>query len=135
MIILVASLSFNFAYSFFKLSYSFDFCSIYRCDLFGGPALCTVMSLFVCVIPIMIRRQLVELEPVLGSAMTSKLLFSTIEVSRQVFYRTSLSYAIVNLKPIVPGREQLPLEFYLLLICSLECQMYSSSQRDLSLAF
>ncbi|KAH7914756.1 HIT-like domain-containing protein [Hygrophoropsis aurantiaca] len=31
------------------------------------------------------------------------LLFSTIEVTRQVFYRTSLSYAIVNLKPIVPG--------------------------------
>ncbi|KAF9024132.1 diadenosine 5',5'''-P1,P4-tetraphosphate asymmetrical hydrolase [Hymenopellis radicata] len=34
--------------------------------------------------------------------MTS-LFFSTIEVTRQVFYRTSLSYAIVNLKPIVPG--------------------------------
>jgi len=31
------------------------------------------------------------------------ILFSTIEVTRQVFYRTSLSYAIVNLKPIVPG--------------------------------
>jgi len=35
--------------------------------------------------------------------MGSAVLFSTIEVTRQVFYRTSLSYAIVNLKPIVPG--------------------------------
>ena len=35
----------------------------------------------------------------------SKLLFSTIEVTRQVFFRTQLSYAIVNLKPIVPGRK------------------------------
>ncbi|KAH7930492.1 HIT-like protein [Leucogyrophana mollusca] len=35
--------------------------------------------------------------------MSTPLLFSTIEVTRQVFYRTSLSYAIVNLKPIVPG--------------------------------
>ena len=34
----------------------------------------------------------------------SKILFSTIEVTRQVFYRTSLTAAIVNLKPIVPGR-------------------------------
>jgi bis(5'-adenosyl)-triphosphatase len=33
----------------------------------------------------------------------SKLLFSTIDVTRQVFYRSSLSFAIVNLKPIVPG--------------------------------
>ncbi|TFY69390.1 hypothetical protein EVG20_g3170 [Dentipellis fragilis] len=31
------------------------------------------------------------------------ILFSTIEVTRQVFYRTALSFAIVNLKPIVPG--------------------------------
>jgi hypothetical protein len=38
--------------------------------------------------------------------MSNVLLFSTIEVTRQVFYRTSLSYAIVNLKPIVPGRKQ-----------------------------
>lgn len=30
--------------------------------------------------------------------------FSTIEVTRQVFYRSPLSYAVVNLKPIVPGR-------------------------------
>ncbi|EMD41865.1 hypothetical protein CERSUDRAFT_102258 [Gelatoporia subvermispora B] len=29
--------------------------------------------------------------------------FSTIEVTRQVFYRSSLCCAIVNLKPIVPG--------------------------------
>jgi len=36
-------------------------------------------------------------------SMSSKLLFSTIDVTRQVFYRTSLSFAIVNLKPIVPG--------------------------------
>ncbi|KAJ8596295.1 HIT-like protein [Rhizopogon salebrosus TDB-379] len=35
--------------------------------------------------------------------MASPLLFSTIEVTRQAFYRTALSYAIVNLKPIVPG--------------------------------
>ncbi|PAV22843.1 diadenosine 5, 5 -P1,P4-tetraphosphate asymmetrical hydrolase [Pyrrhoderma noxium] len=33
----------------------------------------------------------------------SKLLFSTIEVTRQAFYRTAHAYAIVNLKPIVPG--------------------------------
>ncbi|EIN13858.1 diadenosine tetraphosphate asymmetrical hydrolase [Punctularia strigosozonata HHB-11173 SS5] len=33
----------------------------------------------------------------------SAILFSTIDVSRQVFYRSSLSYACVNLKPIVPG--------------------------------
>ncbi|GLB35777.1 putative HIT domain containing protein [Lyophyllum shimeji] len=33
----------------------------------------------------------------------SPLFFSTIEVTRQAFYRSSLSYAIVNLKPIVPG--------------------------------
>jgi bis(5'-adenosyl)-triphosphatase len=37
--------------------------------------------------------------------MGTKLLFSTIEVTRQAFYRSSLSYAIVNLKPIVPGRK------------------------------
>ncbi|KAF9469669.1 HIT-like protein [Collybia nuda] len=35
------------------------------------------------------------------------LLFSTIEVTRQAFYRSSLSYAIVNLKPIVPGHLEL----------------------------
>jgi len=35
----------------------------------------------------------------------SALLFSTIEVTGQAFYRSSLSYAIVNLKPIVPGRK------------------------------
>ncbi|KAF9486344.1 diadenosine 5',5'''-P1,P4-tetraphosphate asymmetrical hydrolase [Pholiota conissans] len=31
------------------------------------------------------------------------LLFSTFEVTTQAFYRASRSYAIVNLKPIVPG--------------------------------
>ncbi|GJJ13240.1 hypothetical protein Clacol_007491 [Clathrus columnatus] len=31
------------------------------------------------------------------------LFFSTIDVTRQAFLRTALSYAIVNLKPIVPG--------------------------------
>ncbi len=31
--------------------------------------------------------------------------FRTFEVTSQSFYRASLSYAIVNLKPIVPGRE------------------------------
>lgn len=35
--------------------------------------------------------------------MMGPLFFSTIEVTRQAFYRTALSYAIVNLKPIVPG--------------------------------
>ncbi|KAK7052452.1 Hit domain protein [Favolaschia claudopus] len=35
--------------------------------------------------------------------MAASLFFSTIEVTRQAFYRSSLSYAIVNLKPIVPG--------------------------------
>ncbi|KXN88934.1 Bis(5'-nucleosyl)-tetraphosphatase [asymmetrical] [Leucoagaricus sp. SymC.cos] len=35
--------------------------------------------------------------------MSFTLLFSTFEVSRQAFYCTSFSYAIVNLKPIVPG--------------------------------
>jgi len=34
---------------------------------------------------------------------SAPLLFSTFEVTRQAFYRTTLSYAIVNLKPIVPG--------------------------------
>jgi len=31
------------------------------------------------------------------------LLFSTMEVTRQAFHRTAQAYAIVNLKPIVPG--------------------------------
>ena len=39
------------------------------------------------------------------SATMSNLLFSTIDVTRQAFYRTSLTCAIVNLKPIVPGRK------------------------------
>ena len=34
----------------------------------------------------------------------SALLFSTFDVSRQVFYRSGLAAAIVNLKPVVPGR-------------------------------
>lgn len=38
------------------------------------------------------------------------ILFSTIEVTRQVFYRTSLSYAIVNIMPIVPGRQFAPIQ-------------------------
>ena len=29
--------------------------------------------------------------------------FSTFPVTRQVFYRTTLSFAIVNLKPLLPG--------------------------------
>lgn len=33
------------------------------------------------------------------------LLFSTFDVTRQAFFRSRLSFAIVNLKPIVPGRE------------------------------
>jgi len=36
---------------------------------------------------------------------STKLLFSSIEVTKQVFYRSPLAFAIVNLKPIVPGRE------------------------------
>ncbi|KAF7784225.1 hypothetical protein Agabi119p4_390 [Agaricus bisporus var. burnettii] len=35
--------------------------------------------------------------------MSSTLLFSSFEVTRQAFYRTALSYAIVNIKPILPG--------------------------------
>jgi hypothetical protein len=38
------------------------------------------------------------------STMTTPLFFTTFEVTRQVFHRTPLAYAIVNLKPIVPGR-------------------------------
>ena len=34
----------------------------------------------------------------------SALLFSSFDVSRQAFYRSGLAAAIVNLKPIVPGR-------------------------------
>ncbi|KAI0347666.1 diadenosine hydrolase [Trametopsis cervina] len=33
----------------------------------------------------------------------SRILFSTIDVTLQVFHRTSLTAALVNLKPIVPG--------------------------------
>ena len=40
----------------------------------------------------------------LTTAMATPLFFSTFEVTRQTFYRTALTYAIVNLKPIVPGR-------------------------------
>jgi len=40
--------------------------------------------------------------------MATPLLFSTFEVTRQAFHRTSLAYAIVNLKPIVPGRTSPP---------------------------
>ncbi|CCA68930.1 hypothetical protein PIIN_02790 [Serendipita indica DSM 11827] len=36
--------------------------------------------------------------------MSSSLLFSTFEVSKQVFFRTATTAAIVNLKPLVPGR-------------------------------
>lgn len=39
----------------------------------------------------------------LTTTMNAKLLFSTIDVTRQAFYHSSLSYAIVNLRPIVPG--------------------------------
>lgn len=34
----------------------------------------------------------------------SRFLFSTIDVSRQVFYHSNQTFAIVNLKPILPGR-------------------------------
>ncbi|KAH8103547.1 HIT-like protein [Cristinia sonorae] len=33
----------------------------------------------------------------------NRFLFSTIDVSRQVFYHTAQTFAIVNLKPILPG--------------------------------
>ncbi|KAK0447717.1 diadenosine 5',5'''-P1,P4-tetraphosphate asymmetrical hydrolase [Armillaria borealis] len=48
------------------------------------------------------------------TTITTSLLFSTIEVTRQAFYRSSLSFAIVNLKPIVPGHELAPPFGYLL---------------------
>ncbi|CDK29354.1 unnamed protein product [Kuraishia capsulata CBS 1993] len=35
--------------------------------------------------------------------MASRILFSTFSVTSQVFYRTKFTYAVVNLKPIVPG--------------------------------
>jgi len=35
--------------------------------------------------------------------MATPLFFSTFEVTRHAFHRTALTYAIVNLKPIVPG--------------------------------
>jgi hypothetical protein len=37
----------------------------------------------------------------------ASVLFSTIEVTTQVFYRTSFAAALVNLKPLVPGRASL----------------------------
>ena len=40
--------------------------------------------------------------------LSAPLLFSTMEVTKQAFYQTALSYAVVNLKPIVPGRESRP---------------------------
>ncbi|PBL04280.1 hypothetical protein ARMGADRAFT_910883 [Armillaria gallica] len=55
--------------------------------------------------------------------MSTSLLFSTIEVTRQAFYRSSLSFAIVNLKPIVPGGELAP---------SIEHQIFSGFQKVIS---
>jgi bis(5'-adenosyl)-triphosphatase len=55
-----------------------------------------------------------------GPQMSTPLLFSTIEVTKQAFYRTALSYAIVNLKPIVPGRGSSP--WYDVLISSLRAR-------------
>lgn len=49
------------------------------------------------------HSNLVALLRQLSDAM-SKLLFSSIEVTRQAFYRSAQAFAIVNLKPIVPGR-------------------------------
>lgn len=45
-----------------------------------------------------------HLNALIAATKMSALLFSTFEVTRQAFYRTPLSFAIVNLKPIVPGR-------------------------------
>jgi len=36
--------------------------------------------------------------------MATPLFFSRFEVTRQAFHRTALAYAIVNLRPIAPGR-------------------------------
>lgn len=49
----------------------------------------------------------------------SKILFSTIEVTRQAFYRTPLTCAIVNLKPIVPGRTYVLVTNHRQLVCLL----------------
>ena len=38
----------------------------------------------------------------------SAIFFSSFDVTRQAFYRARLAAAIVNLKPIVPGRPCLP---------------------------
>ena len=43
-------------------------------------------------------------ETIVSMSAPAKLFFSTIEVTKQAFYRSALTYAIVNLKPIVPGR-------------------------------
>lgn len=45
----------------------------------------------------------------------STLRFSTFNVANQVFFQSSsrLSFALVNLKPIVPGRESLTLSLFL----------------------
>ena len=43
-------------------------------------------------------------ETIVSMSAPAKLFFSTIEVTKQAFYRSALSYAIVNIKPIVPGR-------------------------------
>ncbi|KAL1730679.1 HIT-like domain-containing protein [Schizophyllum commune] len=37
----------------------------------------------------------------------SRFFFSSIEVTRQVFYKSAQSFALVNLKPIVPGHSEL----------------------------
>ena len=43
----------------------------------------------------------------------SALFFSTFDVTRQAFYRARLAAAIVNLKPIVPGRAYHPSAYFL----------------------
>ena len=63
--------------------------------------------------------------------MSVKLLFSTIEVTRQAFYNSSLCYAIVNLKPIVPGRERPFFSPVLSLWENSPLQMFLSFRQDL----
>ena len=53
------------------------------------------------------------------------LFFSTFEVTTQAFYRASLSYAIVNLKPIVPGRKHLNIIDPRILTSLTRCARYS----------
>lgn len=56
----------------------------------------------------------------------SSLFFSTFEVTRQAFYRNSLVYAIVNLKPLVPGRKHATAQQF----HSIPCILTASTTKD-----